>query len=131
VGAVVYNIPQLVQYHDECDRTVRGALGPRRFEAAYRRGQKMDMDAAVAYALGEQPTGEARESGPLEALTKRERQVADLVAEGLTNRQIAAKLVISQRTVQGHVEHILTKLGFTSRTQIAASVAEAAEQRRP
>jgi non-specific serine/threonine protein kinase len=131
VGAVVYNIPQLVQYHDECDRMVRAGLGPRRFEEAYRRGQKMDMDAAVAYAVGEQSPDGARKSDPFEALTKRERQVADLVAEGLTNRQIAARLVISQRTAQGHVEHILTKLGFTSRAQIAASVAEAAEQRRP
>jgi non-specific serine/threonine protein kinase len=57
-------------------------------------------------------------------LTKREREVADLVAQGLTNKQIAAKLVISLRTAQGHVEHILTKLGFTSRTQIAAWVVE-------
>jgi non-specific serine/threonine protein kinase len=61
-------------------------------------------------------------------LTRRERQVADLVSRGLTNKQIAAKLVISQRTAQGHVEHILTKLGFTSRAQIAAWVVEEAEQ---
>jgi non-specific serine/threonine protein kinase len=60
-------------------------------------------------------------------LTKRERQVADLVAQGLTNKAIATQLVISQRTAQGHVEHILTKLGFTSRAQIAAWVAEHAQ----
>jgi non-specific serine/threonine protein kinase len=46
------------------------------------------------------------------------------VAEGLTNKQIAARLVISPRTAQGHVEHLLAKLGFASRTQIAAWVAE-------
>nr|WP_312037630.1 helix-turn-helix transcriptional regulator [Rhodococcus sp. 4CII] len=46
--------------------------------------------------------------------------MAELVAEGLTNKAIAARLVISQRTAQGHVEHILAKLGFASRTQIAA-----------
>jgi DNA-binding NarL/FixJ family response regulator len=53
-------------------------------------------------------------------LTSRELDVASLVAEGLTNRQIAERLVISERTAQNHVQHILTKLGFASRSQIAA-----------
>jgi non-specific serine/threonine protein kinase len=53
-------------------------------------------------------------------LSHRERQVAELVAEGLSNKQIAARLVISRRTVDSHVEKILTKLGFTSRVQVAA-----------
>jgi DNA-binding CsgD family transcriptional regulator len=53
-------------------------------------------------------------------LSPREAQVADLVAEGLTNRQIARRLVISERTAQNHVQHILTKLGFATRSQIAA-----------
>jgi DNA-binding CsgD family transcriptional regulator len=53
-------------------------------------------------------------------LTAREMEVASLVAGGLTNRQIADRLVISERTAQNHVQHILTKLGFTSRSQIAA-----------
>jgi DNA-binding CsgD family transcriptional regulator len=54
------------------------------------------------------------------ALSPREAEVAKLVAEGLTNRQIAERLVISERTAQNHVQHILTKLGFTTRSQIAA-----------
>ena len=54
------------------------------------------------------------------ALSPREDEVAKLVADGLTNRQIAARLVISDRTAETHVQHILTKLGFTSRSQIAA-----------
>ncbi|MDQ4091234.1 MAG: LuxR C-terminal-related transcriptional regulator, partial [Actinomycetota bacterium] len=53
-------------------------------------------------------------------LSTREEEVARLVAEGLTNRQIAERLVISERTAQNHVQHILTKLGFTTRSQIAA-----------
>ena len=53
-------------------------------------------------------------------LSRRELEVAGLVAEGLTNRQIAERLVISERTAQNHVQHILTKLGFTTRSQIAA-----------
>jgi len=53
-------------------------------------------------------------------LSPRESEVAELVAAGRTNRQIADALVISERTAQNHVQHILTKLGFTSRSQIAA-----------
>ncbi len=53
-------------------------------------------------------------------LSRREGEVASLVAEGLTNRQIAERLVISDRTAQNHVQHILTKLGFSTRSQIAA-----------
>jgi DNA-binding NarL/FixJ family response regulator len=60
-------------------------------------------------------------------LTRRERQVAALVAEGLSNKDIAARLVIAQRTAEGHVQSILTKLGLTSRTQIAAWVVEQRE----
>ncbi len=52
-------------------------------------------------------------------LSPREAEVAALVAEGLTNRQIAERLVISERTAQNHVQHILTKLGFATRSQIA------------
>lgn len=53
-------------------------------------------------------------------LTRRERQIAALVADGLTNRQIGAAVHISERTAENHVQHILTKLGFTTRAQIAA-----------
>jgi DNA-binding NarL/FixJ family response regulator len=53
-------------------------------------------------------------------LTAREHEVAKLVARGFTNRQIADALVISERTAQNHVQHILTKLGFGTRAQIAA-----------
>ncbi|WP_063045140.1 protein kinase domain-containing protein [Nocardia pseudovaccinii] len=117
---------ELSHYHDECERLVRRALGDRAFDAAFQRGQAMGMNAAVAYALGEPPTTEPHDSGP--TLTKREREVANLVARGFTNKQIAAKLVLSQRTAQHHVEHILSKLGFTSRTQIAAWVIDEAER---
>jgi non-specific serine/threonine protein kinase len=54
-------------------------------------------------------------------LTRREREIAALVAQGLGNKEIAATLVIAQRTAEGHIERILRKLGFTSRSQIAAA----------
>jgi DNA-binding NarL/FixJ family response regulator len=56
------------------------------------------------------------ESGP--RLSPREQQVAGLVAEGLTNRQIAERMIVTERTVAAHVEHIMAKLGVSSRTQI-------------
>jgi DNA-binding NarL/FixJ family response regulator len=55
-------------------------------------------------------------------LTPREFEVADLVAQGLTNRQIAARLFLSERTAQNHVQHILDKLGLPNRSQIAVWV---------
>jgi non-specific serine/threonine protein kinase len=84
----------------------------------------MDREEAAAYALGGQLQKPSAESDLYRELTKRERQVASLVAEGLTNKAIAGRLVISPRTAQGHVEHVLTKLGFSSRAQIAAWVVE-------
>jgi len=59
--------------------------------------------------------------GPVPAgpLTPREREVAELVAQGLTNRQIAARLYLSERTAQNHVQHILAKLHLPNRSQIA------------
>ena len=57
-------------------------------------------------------------------LSPREREVAALIAQGLTNPQIAVHLVITQRTVAAHVEHILNKLGFASRIQIGVWAAE-------
>lgn len=56
----------------------------------------------------------------MEPLTRREREIAELVAQGLTNREIATKLFISERTAESHVEQIRGKLGFRSRTQVAA-----------
>jgi DNA-binding CsgD family transcriptional regulator len=57
-------------------------------------------------------------------LTRREREIASLVAQGLTNREIAERLFIAERTAEGHVESIRNKLGFRSRTQVAAWVVE-------
>jgi DNA-binding CsgD family transcriptional regulator len=60
----------------------------------------------------------------IDGLTEREREVSALVARGLSNREIAQKLVISQATVEVHVKHVLSKLGFRSRSQIAVWFSE-------
>jgi DNA-binding CsgD family transcriptional regulator len=56
---------------------------------------------------------------PARSLTRREREVADLVSEGLTNREVATRLVIAERTAENHVQHILIKLGLSNRSQLA------------
>jgi predicted ATPase len=77
-------------------------------------------------------TGAAEDTGRWELLTAREREVATLVAMGLTNKDIAARLVVSKRTVDAHLEHILSKLGYSSRTQVAALAShEQAREQRP
>ena len=70
------------------------------------------------------PTKPTTTSAWPDPLTPREREVARLIARGETNRQIAATLVISERTADAHVQNILNKLGFSSRAQIAALAVE-------
>ncbi|GDY29122.1 ATP-binding protein [Gandjariella thermophila] len=110
-------------FDDQCVAGTREVLGEAAFDAAYREGAGFTLEEAIGYALGDK-TGDARAAHrPDDArslLTRREREVADLIARGLSNRQIAETLVIAQRTAESHVEHILAKLGFTSRAQIAA-----------
>jgi non-specific serine/threonine protein kinase len=82
----------------------------------------MTQAEAIAFALGEvvpRPDGRRADAGSGQ-LTHREQDVAALVAQGLSNSQIAAVLVISPRTVETHVQHIMNKLGCSSRAQIAA-----------
>ena len=85
--------------------------------------QRLGMDpwarraAAVATAAEERP---AAEPAAGTGLSPRELEVAYLVADGLTNRQIAERLYLSERTAQNHVQHILVKLGFSNRSQVAS-----------
>ena len=124
VGSSAVLVPGLSVYQDECERATRQAMTEPAFAAARRKGESLGFDAAVAYALGEQVSASSTSAGQSPKPTKREREVAALIVEGLTNKEIAARLVISPRTAQGHVEHLLTKLGFNSRAQIAAWVVE-------
>ncbi|WP_163569781.1 response regulator transcription factor [Fodinicola feengrottensis] len=70
---------------------------------------------ARARTLAESLAG--RRTGPL---SRRQYEIAELISQGLMNREIAAVLHLSERTVETHVQHILTRLGFTNRSQIAA-----------
>ena len=82
-------------------------------------GRRLPLDEAVALGLDDQPEDRWR-AGRARRLTRRESEVAALVARGLTNREIAGQLYVSVRTVEVHVDHILSKLGFRTRTQLAA-----------
>jgi predicted ATPase len=82
-------------------------------------GRQLSPEEAVSLALANEPE-DARRPGPRQTLTRREAEVAALAARGLTNRDIAAQLFLSVRTVEVHVDHVLTKLGFRTRTQLAA-----------
>jgi DNA-binding NarL/FixJ family response regulator len=74
----------------------------------------------LSHAAALMPADRARSAHPADELTARERDVAVLVARGLSNRDIGRALYIGERTVETHVGNILGKLGYTSRTQIAA-----------
>ncbi|KAF0849466.1 AAA family ATPase [Nocardia caishijiensis] len=92
---------------------VRAAAGFRRLRMVHRLRQADDLLAEI--------TAAARTADPL---TAREREVHELVAAGATNREIAGRLVLSERTVETHVRHILAKLGVTNRTEIARRAAD-------
>jgi predicted ATPase len=82
----------------------------------------LSVEEAAGLALGDPPARAATAPRPAgrSPLTPREREVVALVARGLSDNEIAAELVIARRTAESHVQHILRKLGFTTRAQIAA-----------
>lgn len=99
----------------------RERLGKTRSEEAWNAGWDMSVDRAMDYATFDESTQSVPDAGPL---SKRERLVARLVAAGMTNRQIAKELFLSERTVEGHVERIRNKLEVRSRTDVAVWAVE-------
>jgi predicted ATPase/DNA-binding CsgD family transcriptional regulator len=106
---------QLVDAREQAlDRLGRKGRG----EAAWKEGQIMSTTEALEYALGgERPVEEVATDKGL--LSRREREVVTMVASGMTNREIAKRLFIAERTAEGHVERIRNKLGVRSRTEVA------------
>lgn len=105
-------------------RDTRDALGTTCFEAEVRAGAARARDDAIGFALGDPTSNRAAGRDGHAPLAAREWEVALLVAQGLTNRLIGTRLFISERTVENHIHNTMDKLGFGSRTQIAAWVAE-------
>lgn len=110
----------------EAQHELHSKLGGQRLESEMEAGKALSRESALAMALG-QPvrTAPAQDHG----LGKRQAEVAQLVAQGLSNKQIGARLFISEYTVDSHVRAILNKLGFSSRSQIAAWVGDDARGR--
>jgi DNA-binding NarL/FixJ family response regulator len=116
------------------DERIRAALhahlSEADFNAAWEEGQRMTLDEAVALALtepAELPTSNPQPQTLKQAfggLTTREREVAALVGQGMSNREIAEKLVLGERTVESHVSNIFNKLGFTRRAEVRRWVKE-------
>jgi non-specific serine/threonine protein kinase len=115
IGAAAF--PSERRYLDRWLADARRTLGPHAYEQAWQDGHASTLDQSVglAEALMQARVATATES----ALSPRETEVAALLGRGLTNKQIAAELVVSPTTVRSHVEHILAKLDLTSRAQIA------------
>jgi len=114
----------LAPSHQATERCLE-SLGSTRFAAAFDQGEAMPREAMLALATGEAVLKQEAAPGVGSvSLTPREREIAELVADGLSNRAISQRLVIAQRTAECHVENILTKFGYHSRSQIAAWVAE-------
>jgi DNA-binding NarL/FixJ family response regulator len=100
-------------------------VGDEVFGQAFEQGAAYSFEQAVSLALGkETERGGSATPGRAGGLTRREHEIAELLSEGLSNKEIAARLVIGQRTAETHVEHILGKLGFSSRAQVARWIAE-------
>ena len=109
--------------YDRIVATARAELDDAAFAAAWSEGQESTLEKVVRMAL--EGGGAGGEGGPnANDLTPREREVAALVAGGSTNREIGAALVITEGTARLHVKHVLGKLGFRSRAQIAAWAVE-------
>jgi predicted ATPase/DNA-binding CsgD family transcriptional regulator len=123
-GAGANVIPFLAPLLAAAEDSASAALGVAKFAAEFLAGKQLTRDAAIGLALGDRASVASTSSGKVMGpLGKREGEVARLVADGLSNKQIGARLFISERTVDSHVRSVLNKLGFNSRAQIAAWVA--------
>lgn len=104
--------------HDASVASLREAMGDNEFDKAWAEGEALSIDDAIAYA--QRGRGERkRPSTGWESLTPAELNVVRLVSEGLPNKDIAERLFLSPRTVQAHLSHVYSKLGVSSRVQLA------------
>ena len=107
--------------HARAEQAARDALGEERYRALHDQGAGYPLAEMARFAAeGADDLPPRADTAPAPRLTGRELQIAALVAEGLSNRQIAERLVISKRTVDAHIEHIYGKLGVCSRVQLAS-----------
>jgi DNA-binding CsgD family transcriptional regulator len=125
-GSLATLFPELVCEHEKSVAAVRAALGDQAYAAEFGRGRHMPLPQAlgVSEKARRSTTSAHADVGDAGSLTAREQEIAGLLAQGLSNKAIAKSLVIAPRTAETHVANIMAKLGLTSRSQVAAWVAE-------
>lgn len=106
---------------DDCYAALQAAISPTQLDSFLAEGARLDYESLLAYAVDTKNSAAVTGSNG-DILTARERQVADLLADGLSNRRIAERLVLSPRTVEGYVASVLSKLALESRSQVVAWV---------
>jgi DNA-binding CsgD family transcriptional regulator len=116
IGAVRYKIYDAA--YEASVAALRDAMGDKEFDNAWAEGSALSVEEAIAYAQRGHGQHERSATG-WASLTPTERDVVRLVGEGLANNDIATRLFISPRTVSTHLTHVYSKLGFTSRVQLA------------
>ncbi|QZS52689.1 protein kinase domain-containing protein [Rhodococcus opacus] len=133
----LFGSDELVRTRTRYEKRARQLLGDSAFEKESRAGERFDHLASIEFALHKRTSAPAVPATPTPSakvkLTPREKEVGRLVAEGLTNKEIAERLVISPRTAEGHVDRILTKTGQRSRAQLASWITreETIDSRKP
>jgi DNA-binding CsgD family transcriptional regulator len=125
-GALATLVPELIGEHDKSVAAARAALSDQGYAAAFQRGRQMPLAQVLDDAEHTRRSTRSGQpdTGGAGSLTSREKEIAGLLAKGLSNKAIAQSLVIAQRTAETHVANVLVKLGLTSRSQVAAWVAE-------
>jgi predicted ATPase/DNA-binding CsgD family transcriptional regulator len=111
--------PHMARDYLRTTEHVAAAVGAAEFEAGAETYRGLSLAQVISLALGDRAAQAGQAVRQEQLLTAREQQIAELIANGLSNKVIAETLVISPRTVGSHVAHILAKLGFTSRAQVA------------
>lgn len=115
--------------HERSESLILRGIGHRSFDAAYALGRAMTIDEGIAFAVDDKPPPKLvpAKTAPDTALTPRQLEIARLIADDLTNRQIADRLFLSERTVETHITNVLNRLGLNSRIQLSRWIAELPE----